>query len=392
MKYDVVIIGAGAAGLMCAIESGKRGRKTLLIDHAKSVGEKIRISGGGRCNFTNIHASPDDYISNNPFFCVSALKRYTQFDFIDLVEKYNIAYHEKTLGQLFCDKSSKQIINMLVSECEKSGVEIVVNNKVHNIINNDDGFNLSTDDSKTIKTSSLVIATGGPSIPKMGSTGWGYDVAKQFSLNIISPKAALVPFTLDKKTIPNPETLSGISLEVIVSCNNKSFREGLLFTHKGLSGPSILQISSYWKNGDAISINFLPDIDIFTELKKIKEKYPKQEIQKYLTTLLPKRLALNICERYKYKGRLADISNKHLQTIADSINKWEITPNGTEGLKKAEVTRGGVDTDELSSKTFEAKKIKGLYFIGEVVDVTGHLGGFNFQWAWSSGHAAGQYV
>jgi len=393
MEYDVIIIGAGAAGLMCAIESGKRGRKVLLLDHAKSVGEKIRISGGGRCNFTNMHATPDDYLSKNPYFCVSALKRYTQYDFIDLVEKYNIAYHEKTLGQLFCDGSAKQIINMLVSECESVGVEILVNKEVKNISKTDEGFSIDiTGANEKQSSTSVVIATGGPSIPKMGSTGWGYDIAKKFGLNIISPQAALVPFTLDKQTISDPKILSGISLEVIASCNNRSFREGLLFTHRGLSGPAILQISSYWNKGDIVSINFAPDLDMIAELKRMKDTLPKQEIQKYLTTILPKRLAVNICERYNYKGNFADLSNKQIQKIADSINKWEIIPNGTEGYNKAEVTIGGVDTNELSSKTFEAKKVQGLYFIGEVVDVTGHLGGFNFQWAWSSGHAAGQYT
>ncbi len=392
MEYNVIIIGAGAAGLMCAIEAGKRGRKVLLLDHAKSVGEKIRISGGGRSNFTNLHASPANYLSQNPYFCISALKRYTQYDFIKLVEKHSIAYHEKTLGQLFCDGSAKQIVEMLVSECQSSGVTIELNSSVSSITKQEGDFHVIINDAKTIVVESLVIATGGPSIPKMGSTGWGYDIAKQFDLNIIEPRAALVPFTLDKKTLEKMQNLSGISIEAIASCNGTSFREGLLFTHRGLSGPAILQISSYWKENDTITINLAPDIDVFSQLKKQRISTPKQDIQKILSTLLPKRLARYICDTYHYSGHIADLSNKNLQDIANTICKWQIVPNGTEGYRTAEVTLGGVDTNEISSKTFETKKVFGLYFIGEVVDVTGHLGGFNFQWAWSSGHAAGQFI
>lgn len=392
MIYDVVIVGAGAAGLMCAIEAGKRGRKVLLLDHAKSVGEKIRISGGGRCNFTNLHASPANYLSQNPRFCVSALARYTQRDFIDLVERYSIAYHEKTLGQLFCDGSSKQIIEMLLAECKQAGVPISVESAVKVIDKKEDGFHIVVNGSERLTVESLVIATGGPSIPKMGATGWGYDIAKQFDLNIIEPSAALVPFTIGEKMRETMQALSGVSVEVIVSCNNQSFREGLLFTHRGLSGPSILQISSYWKKGDVVTINLLPDIDVLAHLKELRDSAPKQEIEKTLSALLPKRLAHYICDTYYYGGRLADFSNKRLQEVADTLCRWQIIPNGTEGYRTAEVTLGGVDTNELSSKTFESKKVPGLYFIGEVVDVTGHLGGFNFQWAWSSGHAAGQFV
>lgn len=387
MHYDVIIIGAGAAGLMCAIEAGKRGRKTLLLDHAGSVGEKIRISGGGRCNFTNLHTSPANYLSENPYFCVSALKRYTQHDFIKLVESYNIAYHEKTLGQLFCDNSSKQIIEMLLSECNKYNVNISLNSNVTVIEKQESNFNLTVNSSKRITAESLVIATGGPSIPKMGATGWGYDIAKQFGLNIIKPRAALVPLTLDTM-----ESLSGISLEAVVTCNDTVFREGLLFTHRGLSGPVILQISSYWTEGSFIIVNLAPDTDVLAYLKELRSTAPKQDIQNSLQILLPKRLAQYICQKYNYHGRMADLSNQYLQNIADTISSWKILPQGTEGYRTAEVTLGGVDTNDISSKTFEAKNVPGLYFIGEVLDVTGHLGGFNFQWAWSSGHAAGQFV
>lgn len=392
MHYDVVIIGAGAAGLMCAMEAGKRGRHVLLVDHAKSVGEKIRISGGGRCNFTNLYASPAHYLSQNPRFCVSALQRYTQHDFIALVEAHDIAYHEKTLGQLFCDGSSKQIIQMLLSECEQAGVTMRLNTKAHTIEKKDNGFYLVLNQNEEIATQSLVIATGGPSIPKMGATGWGYDIAKQFSLNIIPPRAALVPFTLDATERDTMRELSGVALDAIVTCGNTSFREGMLFTHRGLSGPSILQISSYWHDGDAITVNLTPDLDVFTKLKALKNTAPKQDIQNALSVFLPKRLAQYLCQTYQYQGRIADLSHHELQKITDTIRTWNIVPQGTEGYRTAEVTLGGVDTKELSSKTFEATKVTGLYFIGEVVDVTGHLGGFNFQWAWSSGHAAGQFV
>jgi predicted Rossmann fold flavoprotein len=389
--FDVIIIGAGAAGLMCAIEAGKRSRKALLIDHSKNPGDKIRISGGGRCNFTNIHTSQKNFISNNPHFCISALKRYTPADFINMVQQYNIAYYEKTLGQLFCDKSSAQIIDMLVSECAKSVVEIALQTSVISIEKNSGNFTLKTNNSSTLSCESLVIATGGPSIPKMGATSFGYDVAKQFELNIIPPRPALVPFTLGDDVLKNLKELSGVSVDVIVTCNNQQFKEAMLFTHRGLSGPAILQISSYWKDGDPVYINMTPDIDVLSYLKDARENQAKQELHTVLSRLLPKRLATYVAGMM-YDVKLADLSNKHLALIAQHINNWPITPNGTEGFRTAEVTAGGIDTDEISSKTFECNKVKGLYFIGEVVDVTGHLGGFNFQWAWSSGHAAGQFV
>lgn len=378
-SYDVIIIGAGAAGLVCAIEAGKRSRKVLLLDHAPKIAEKIRISGGGRCNFTNLNTSPKNFLSQNPHFCVSALKRYTQADFIKLVEANFIKYHEKTLGQLFCDVSATQIIDMLKNECDEAGVEIMVNTGVSKI---EPGFTL--DDKFTC--TSLVIATGGPSIPKMGSSAFGYKVAEQFGLKMVPPRAALVPFTLNPKQLDELKDLVGVSHDVTVTCNGTSFAEGMLFTHRGLSGPAILQISSYWKDGDFISINFLPNaLEILTE-----KRQTKQELQTVLAEFLPKKLARYLSTGFT--GSMADMSNETLKAIADKLTNFQIKPSGTEGYRTAEVTIGGVDTDELSSKTFEAKKVPGLYFIGEVVDVTGWLGGYNFQWAWSSGHACGQFV
>lgn len=392
MRYDAVIVGAGAAGLMCAIEAGKRGRKVLLIDHAKAVGEKIRISGGGRCNFTNIHTTPAHYLSNNKYFCVSALKRYPPAHFIALVEKHGIAYHEKTLGQLFCDDSAKQIIQMLLDECADAKVEIRLQCTVSAIEKSSEGYRLTLSDDQLIETTSLVIATGGPSIPKMGATGWGYEVAKQFGLNMVEPRAALVPFTLDEDQLARQKELAGVSLPVTARCNGISFTEGMLFTHKGLSGPSILQISSYWNEGDLVQLNLLPQMDVFAHLKQLKQSNPKQEVQTALAQLLPKKLVQFLCEEFSIGGTLADASHNFLHMVADRVGAWKVTPNGTEGYRTAEVVRGGVDTDALSSKTMECKNHAGLYFIGEVVDVTGHLGGFNFQWAWASGHAAGQVV
>lgn len=387
MQYDVIIIGAGAAGLFCAATSGQRGRKVLLIDLSQKVGEKIRISGGGRCNFTNIFASHENYISQNPHFCKSALKRYTQHDFIKLVESYNIAYHEKTLGQLFCDGSSQQIIDMLLDMCRKNNVEIATSTSVNKVTKSEGGFEVDIQDNKNISCQSLVIATGGLSIPKMGATSFGYDIARQFNINIIEPKPALVPFLLDWT-----HELAGIAVkDICVSANGKSFREDMLFTHKGLSGPAILQISSYWQIGENISVNLLPSLNFIQELSKLKNEKPKQDIQTIISGFLPKRLANYLCNQYGWQGRICELSNKYLEDVSDKICNWQIKPQGTEGYRTAEVTLGGVDTDEISSKTFEAKKVVGLYFIGEVMDVTGHLGGYNFQWAWSSAHAAGSY-
>jgi predicted Rossmann fold flavoprotein len=376
---------------MCAILSGKRGKKILLLEGSKSVGEKIRISGGGRCNFTNLNITPDNFLSQNSSFAISALKRFTQTDFISLVKKNKISYHEKTLGQLFCDGSSKQIIDMLLKECEENNVKIILNNKVNNIKKESGRFDLETNIGD-FESNSVVIATGGLSIPKMGATDFGYKIAQQFGINIIQPTPALVPFTLNQDILEQTKKLSGVSVLSSVKIGNRIFNEGLLFTHKGLSGPAILQISSYWKKGQKITINLSPKIDIFTLLEDAKNNKAKQDIHNLLSTLLPKSLVIYILNKNNIKGCLADLNSKKLRIIAKSINCWEVIPNGTEGFSKAEVTLGGVDCNEISSKTFESKKVKNLYFIGEVLDVTGHLGGYNFQWAWSCGFACGQFV
>ena len=391
-EYDVIIIGAGAAGLMCAMTAGQSGRSVWLIDHAGKLAEKIRISGGGRCNFTNLYVRPEAFLSNNPHFCKSALAQYTQHDFIALVEKHRITYHEKNpenaLGQLFCDGSSKQIIDMLVKECEEAGVKLQLETQVESIEKTSGGFKLQTSRGEA-KCTSLVIATGGLSIPKIGATKFGYDIAKQFDINILDTYPALVPFTFQSMILERCKELSGLSVDAVVSCGKTSFREGLLFTHRGLSGPSILQISSYWKEGDDITVNLLPDRDALKLLKAHKKHHPKQDVATALSVALPTRLAESICENVGIVGRIADLPDKKLETIANAVNHWRIKPAGTEGYRTAEVTRCGVDTNALSSKTMEAKNHKGLYFIGEVVDVTGHLGGYNFQWAWSSGYVAG---
>ncbi len=387
-QFDVIIIGAGAAGLMCAIEAGKRGRAVLVLDHAKKAAEKIRISGGGRCNFTNLEVRPENFLSDNPRFCVSALSRYTPKDYIALVDKHGIAWHEKTLGQLFCDSSSKQIIDMLFKECADAGVTIQTDTRVVKVSND---FELQTNRGD-YRCSSLVTATGGPSVPKMGASGFGYDLARQFGLNVVTPRAGLVPLTFDSGLLARMKELAGVSVDVTVKCDKATFSEALLFTHRGLSGPAILQISSFWSEGREIVINLAPGIDVFSLLKDAKKNQPKQEPATVLAGLLPKRLAHSIANECGLKGRLADIADKKLRLLARSVNEWRVTPKGSEGFRTAEVTVGGVDTKELSSKTFEAKKVPGLYFIGEVIDVTGHLGGFNFQWAWASGHAAGAFV
>ena len=389
-RFDVIIIGAGAAGMMCAIEAGKRGRKVILLDHAKKIGEKIRISGGGRCNFTNIYSHPNKFISLNPSFMISALKQYTHQNFIDLMNKHRIKFHEKKLGQLFCDESAQQIIDMLKFECLQANVILKSETSINTIVKSD-FFTIKT---KNINyhSASLVIATGGLSVPKIGASKFGYEVAKQFGINIIDTLPALVPLTFNDNILDKCKELSGLSVESRVSFEKIKFEEGMLFTHRGLSGPSILQISSYWKLGKEIKINLSPNQDIFDFLLEKKEINPKQEISSIISELLPKRLAIMICSNLKISGRIADISKKLIIKISDSINNWIIKPTGSEGYRTAEVTLGGVDTKEFSSKTMMSKKNDGLYFIGEVVDVTGHLGGYNFQWAWSSGYVAGQYV
>ncbi len=390
----MIIIGAGAAGLMCAIEAGRRGRSVAVLDHSNKVAEKIRISGGGRCNFTNLYAAPDRYLSQNPHFCRSALKRYTQHDFIAMVERHGIPYHEKTLGQLFCDHSAKDIIAMLVNECESVDAEIHLSTSVQTISRTEDGSFILKTSQGEMHAASLVIATGGPAIPKMGATGFGYDVAKQFGLSVLPDRAGLVPLTFTPEMLAYTQDLSGIAVDPVrvTSQSGKTFDEALLFTHRGISGPSILQISSYWNMGEEITINFMPDLSVMQWLKQQRQQQPKSMMRTILTDILPKRLAQRIADDIGYEQRIADLSDKVLQQFADDINAWRVTPAGSEGYRTAEVALGGVDTDELSSKTFESKKVPGLYFIGEVVDVTGHLGGFNFQWAWSSGWCAGQYV
>ncbi|WP_298984719.1 NAD(P)/FAD-dependent oxidoreductase [uncultured Roseibium sp.] len=388
---DVLVLGGGAAGLMCGIEAAKRGRKVVVIDHARRPADKIRISGGGRCNFTNLHCTPANFLSQNPRFCVSALKRYTQHDFLALVEEHRIAWHEKTLGQLFCDESAKDIIQMLLTELERAGGSLQLETDVRAVDKPDDRFSVSTSKGP-LRTKSLVVATGGPSIPKMGATGFGYELATQFGLNVIPPRAALVPLTFSDANKDMCGRLAGVSLDANVSFQKTTFREGLLFTHRGLSGPSILQISSYWQEGKPISVNLVPGTDVLDVLKTARQEVPRQDLKTVLGSLLPNRLADELAEVFKLKGRLADQSDKVLRRAGEQLNRWQLTPVGTEGYRTAEVTLGGVDTKELSSKTMEAGKVPGLYFIGEVVDVTGHLGGFNFQWAWSSGHAAGQVV
>ena len=391
MQYDVIIVGAGAAGMMCASEAGKCGRKVWLVDHAKKPAGKIRISGGGRCNFTNINANPHAFISKNPHFCKSALARYSAQDFIDMVERYNIAYHEKKLGQLFCDNSAQDIISMLIQECIEVDVKMDMQTSVTNIDVKDGHYILQTTHG-VAECRSLVIATGGLSIPKMGATSYGYQIAKQFGHSIISTNAGLVPLTFQNELLEMCSKLTGLSVEAEISNHRISFAEGMLFTHRGLSGPSILQLSSYWEKGEEVTVNLAPEVDVLSLLKEKKLTAPKQDIQTILSEIIPKRLAAKICENYSFNGRLADFSNLKLEEISCCINSWIIRPSGTEGYRTAEVTLGGVNTNELSSKTMESKLSKGLFFIGEVVDVTGWLGGYNFQWAWSSGYVAGQSV
>ena len=375
---------------MCGITAGARGKSVLILDHAKKPAEKIRISGGGRCNFINIHQSPNAYLSGNKHFCKSALSRYTQDDFIALVQKHNIAYHEKTLGQLFCDNSAKDIINMLLAECDQVGTKIQLETKVNNI-EHDDLYHIQSNKGD-YQARNLVIATGGLSIPKMGATDFGYCIAKQFGLKVTATSAGLVPLTFQDNLLSFCKNLSGLSVDAIVTTGKTSFREGLLFTHRGLSGPSVLQISSYWKPETSITINLCPDMDLYNFLKEQKEKSKQDIANIFNQTALPKRLSDAILLELGISGKIAEMSDKNLRKLSDRINNWQIIPSGTEGYRTAEVTLGGVDTSEISSKTMEAKKQKGLYFIGEVIDVTGHLGGFNFGWAWASGYVCGESI
>jgi len=376
--FDVVVLGGGAAGLMCAMRAGQRGRRVLLLDHAEKVGKKILISGGGRCNFTNRDARPEAFLSANPHFCKSALARYTQHDFIDLVNRHSIAWHEKTLGQLFCDGSARQIVKMLLDECAAVGVDVRVAHKITRV-EKSDRFTVVTDHGD-FSAASVVLATGGLSIPKMGATGFAHEVARHFKLRVTDTRPALVPLTL-----PVPE-ISGVSLDVEARCDRARFREAMLFTHRGLSGPAILQVSSYWKPGQEIVVDLLPDLDAGSFLKERKRTRPKAELRTILAEVLPQRLAQSVAP----EGLMANQRDRDLETLANRLKAWTFVPTGTEGYAKAEVTLGGIDTDGLSSKTMEAKKVLGLFAIGEAVDVTGWLGGYNFQWAWSSGWVAGE--
>ena len=390
-KFDVIIIGAGAAGMMSAIEAGKRGRKVLLVDHSKKIGEKIRISGGGRCNFTNIHTNPSKFLSQNPKFVKSALSQYTQNDFINLMNKYEIKFHEKKLGQLFCDHSAQQIVEMLLKECELANVSLKKDFKVTDINQDEDQYIIKTTD-EVYSSQSLIIATGGLSVPKIGATSFGYEIAKKFDLDVLETLPALVPLTFNEKILEMCKELTGLSVEAIVSFNKVLFQEGMLFTHRGLSGPSILQISSYWKEGDNIKVNLSPKLNVYQLLEEKRKLNPKLDILNIISEILPKRLAQIICSENKISGNISELSNKILKQLSEAINTWIINPTGSEGYRTAEVTLGGVNTKELSSKTMMSNKHKNLFFIGEVVDVTGHLGGYNFQWAWSSGYVAGQYA
>jgi predicted Rossmann fold flavoprotein len=389
--YDVIILGAGAAGLMCAAVAGQRGHQVLLLEQARNPGEKIRISGGGRCNFTNLHTSPANFLSDNPRFCHSALSGYTQRDFIALVETYGIAWHEKTRGQLFCDGSSRQIIDMLLDECRKTRAQLRLGVRISAVSKGENGFVVVSDQGE-FRCRSLVVATGGPSIPKMGSSGFGYKIAEQFGLKIVTPRPALVPLTFDAALLAKFGDLSGVSVDAVVGCGKTFFDEALLFTHRGLSGPAILQISSYWREGDDIVVDLAPGVDVLAGLKRLRGDHPRQEMATALADLLPKRLARTIADTVGGPERIADFPDRQLANAAAAVKQWRVRPDGTEGYRTAEVTLGGVDTSGLSSKTFESRSVPGLYFIGEVVDVTGHLGGFNFQWAWSSGYAAGRHV
>jgi len=388
--FDVLIVGAGAAGMMCAIEAGRRGRSVLVVDHARAPAEKIRISGGGRCNFTNLGAGPKNFLSQNPRFAISALSRYTQRDFIALVDRHRISWHEKTLGQLFCDGSSRQIVDMLLDEMERAGARLRVETAVEDIVRTESGFAVRLS-SGTVACRSLVIASGGKSIPKMGATGFAYEVAERFGLNVVAPRPALVPLTFAPDMLALMTPLAGIAVEEAVVGHAKTrFREAVLFTHRGLSGPAILQISSYWREGDDIVVSLAPDVNVLEQLKAARTRHGRQAVQTVLAEILPKRLAQAITEAAGVHGNLADCSDKVLARIDAAVNGWRIRPNGSEGYRTAEVTLGGIDTAGLDQQTMAAKAVPGLHFIGEAVDVTGWLGGYNFQWAWSSGWAAGQ--
>ncbi len=390
-RFDAIVVGAGAAGMFCAAMAGQAGRRVLLLDNGKKPGRKILMSGGGRCNFTNLYVEPAAYLSQNPHFCKSALARYTQWDFIDMVGKHGIAWHEKTLGQLFCDDSAEQIVTMLVAECEKGKVTTRLRSEILSVTQDDAGYTLLLN-GDVVAADKLVIASGGLSMPGLGATPFGYKIAEQFGLKVLPTRAGLVPFTLHKPMLEQFQVLSGVSVPSTITAEDGTlFRESLLFTHRGLSGPAVLQISSYWQAGEFVSINLLPDVDLADFLDVQRAEHPNQSLKNTLAMQLPKRLV----ECLQQLGQIPDVTLKQLnvreqQTLVDTLTNWRVQPNGTEGYRTAEVTLGGVDTNELSSRTMEAKKARGLYFIGEVMDVTGWLGGYNFQWAWSSAWACAQ--
>ncbi|QBB70810.1 NAD(P)/FAD-dependent oxidoreductase [Pseudolysobacter antarcticus] len=390
-NFDVIIIGGGAAGLMCAITAGQRGRRVLLIEHANRVGKKILMSGGGRCNFTNLGVTPGNYLSANPHFCKSALARYKPADFIAMVERHGIAYHEKELGQMFCDDSSKQIVSMLLDECAAANVRIETSCTITRVKSGDGGFRIETA-LGTFAAAALVVASGGLSIPSMGASGFGYELARQFGHHVLPTRAGLVPLTLSGKHHERLQDLSGVALTVESQCNGETFRAGLLITHRGVSGPAILQISSYWNPGDDLRLNLLPDGDALARLREQQAERPLAELKNVLADILPRRLALRFCEIWLTSKPMRQYRDNELQQIASQLENWPLVASGTEGYRTAEVTLGGVDTEELSSSSMQSRLVAGLYFIGEVVDVTGHLGGYNFQWAWASGHAAGSAI
>ncbi len=390
-QIDVVVVGAGAAGLFCAALAGQGGRRVVLLDNGKKIGRKILMSGGGRCNFTNLYAEPAAYLSQNPHFCKSALARYTQWDFIEMVDRHGIAWHEKTLGQLFCDDSAQQIVAMLESECAKGGVDIRLRSEISDVTKTETGFEIKVNGS-TVSAHSLVVASGGLSMPGLGASPWGYRLAEQFGLKVLPTRAGLVPFTLHKPLLDHLQTLSGVSVPSVLTAEDGTvFRESILFTHRGMSGPAVLQLSSYWQPGEFVSVNLLPDVDLAGFLDSQRQQHPNQSLKNTLAIHLPKRLV----ECLQTLGQLPDVTLKQLNApqqaeLVEQLQNWQVQPNGTEGYRTAEVTLGGVDTKEISSKTMAAAKVPGLYFIGEVVDVTGWLGGYNFQWAWSSAWACAQ--
>ncbi|SFS34899.1 NAD(P)/FAD-dependent oxidoreductase [Brevundimonas viscosa] len=397
LGIDVLVVGAGAAGMMCAWEAGRRGRSVWVVDHARAPGEKIRISGGGRCNFTNLGCGPHAFLGENPRFATSALKRFTQHDFLKRVEAAGIGWHEKTLGQLFCDDSAKQIVRMLTDGMAEAGATLRLGVAVERVARSGDGFEAALSDGSVVRARSLVLATGGKSIPKMGATGWAYDAARGFGLRVTETRPGLVPLTFEAGLLETLAPLAGLSVEAVVSSASSSpkggrpsFREGLLFTHRGLSGPSILQISSYWREGEAITVAMAPGADVFAALKAAKAANGKQAVHTALGHITPRRLAESLCEREGVHGKLAEVGDKALRRLDEAVNRWTVKPVGSEGYRTAEVTLGGIATDQLDQQTMQAKAAPGLYVIGEAVDVTGWLGGYNFQWAWSSGWAAGQ--